>query len=167
MWNLTPHFTTYTLSKAGLWTLTQTLALALAPAIRVVAVCPGPALPSRRQTEQQFAGQGRARRGAGDLAGRNRRHRRLPAGDAVADPPDDRPGRRAASRLGPRGAGCRRMRGAPWMPESPARPSGGVAVSRSQPGGAKFYTGGGAAPSVGTRGQHPAGNSVCYGFFEA
>ncbi len=57
VWNLTPHFTTYTLSKAGLWTLTQTLALALAPAIRVVAVGPGPALPSRRQTEQQFAGQ--------------------------------------------------------------------------------------------------------------
>ena len=57
VWNLTPHFTTYTLSKAGLWTLTQTLALALAPAIRVAAVGPGPALPSQRQTEQQFAGQ--------------------------------------------------------------------------------------------------------------
>ena len=25
VWNLTPHFVTYTLSKAGLWTLTQTL----------------------------------------------------------------------------------------------------------------------------------------------
>jgi len=57
VWNLTPHFTTYTLSKAGLWTLTQTMALALAPRIRVVAIGPGPALPSIRQTETQFAAQ--------------------------------------------------------------------------------------------------------------
>lgn len=57
VWNLTPHFTTYTLSKAGLWTLTQTLALALAPRIRVVGVGPGPALPSTRQTPEQFAAQ--------------------------------------------------------------------------------------------------------------
>ncbi|HLO75318.1 MAG TPA: SDR family oxidoreductase, partial [Magnetospirillum sp.] len=57
VWNLTPHFTTYTLAKAGLWTLTQTLALALAPRIRVVGVGPGPALPSARQTAEQFAAQ--------------------------------------------------------------------------------------------------------------
>ena len=55
VWNLTPHFTTYTLSKAGLWTLTQTLALALAPRIRVVGIGPGPTLPSPRQTPEQFA----------------------------------------------------------------------------------------------------------------
>jgi NAD(P)-dependent dehydrogenase (short-subunit alcohol dehydrogenase family) len=54
VWNLTPHFTSYTLSKAGLWTLTQTLALALAPRIRVNAVGPGPTLPSPRQTQDQF-----------------------------------------------------------------------------------------------------------------
>lgn len=60
VWNLTPHFTTYTLSKAGLWTLTQTLALALAPRIRVVAIGPGPALPSTRQTEEQFTAQAAA-----------------------------------------------------------------------------------------------------------
>lgn len=57
VWNLTPHFTTYTLSKAGLWTLTQTLALALAPRIRVAAIGPGPALPSVRQSDAQFADQ--------------------------------------------------------------------------------------------------------------
>lgn len=52
--NLTPHFTSYTMSKAGLWTLTQTLALALAPRIRVNGIGPGPVLPSPRQTEAQF-----------------------------------------------------------------------------------------------------------------
>ncbi|MDX2142111.1 MAG: SDR family oxidoreductase [Rhodospirillaceae bacterium] len=54
VWHLTPHFASYTVSKAGLWTLTQTLAMALAPAIRVNAVGPGPTLPSSRQTQAQF-----------------------------------------------------------------------------------------------------------------
>ncbi len=54
VWNLTPHFVTYTLSKAGLWTLTQTMALALAPRIRVNGIGPGPTLPSPRQTDEQF-----------------------------------------------------------------------------------------------------------------
>jgi NAD(P)-dependent dehydrogenase (short-subunit alcohol dehydrogenase family) len=57
VWSLTPHFVTYTLSKAGLWALTQTMALALAPRIRVNGIGPGPALPSPRQTEEQFARQ--------------------------------------------------------------------------------------------------------------
>lgn len=55
--SLTPHFVTYTLSKAGLWALTQQLALALAPRVRVVGIGPGPALPSPRQTAEQFARQ--------------------------------------------------------------------------------------------------------------
>jgi len=54
VWNLTPHFLSYTASKAGLWTLTRTLALALAPRIRVNAIGPGPTLPSPRQTRAQF-----------------------------------------------------------------------------------------------------------------
>ncbi|MGE4063135.1 MAG: SDR family oxidoreductase [Rhodospirillaceae bacterium] len=54
IWNLTPHFISYTVSKSGLWTLTQTLAMALAPRIRVNAIGPGPTLPSRYQTQAQF-----------------------------------------------------------------------------------------------------------------
>jgi NAD(P)-dependent dehydrogenase (short-subunit alcohol dehydrogenase family) len=57
VWNLTPYFVCYTLSKAGLWTLTQTMALALAPRIRVNAIGPGPTLPSPRQSPEQFAAQ--------------------------------------------------------------------------------------------------------------
>ncbi len=57
VWALTPHFVSYTLSKAGLWTLTRTLALALAPRIRVAAIGPGPTLPSARQTAAEFARQ--------------------------------------------------------------------------------------------------------------
>jgi NAD(P)-dependent dehydrogenase (short-subunit alcohol dehydrogenase family) len=57
VWSLTPHFVSYTVSKAALWALTQTMALALAPRIRVNAIGPGPALPSPRQTPEQFARQ--------------------------------------------------------------------------------------------------------------
>ncbi len=57
VWNLTPHFLSYTASKSGLWTLTRTLALALAPRVRVNAVGPGPTLASARQSSQEFARQ--------------------------------------------------------------------------------------------------------------
>ncbi len=57
VWNLTPHFVSYTVAKAGLWALTQSLALALAPRIRVNAIGPGPTLPSLRQSAAQFARQ--------------------------------------------------------------------------------------------------------------
>jgi NAD(P)-dependent dehydrogenase (short-subunit alcohol dehydrogenase family) len=52
--NLTPFFTSYTLSKSALWTLTRTQALALAPSVRVNAISPGPTLRAERQTEEQF-----------------------------------------------------------------------------------------------------------------
>jgi NAD(P)-dependent dehydrogenase (short-subunit alcohol dehydrogenase family) len=54
VWSLTPYFISYTLSKAGLWALTQSMALALAPRIRVNGIGPGPTLPSPRQSEAQF-----------------------------------------------------------------------------------------------------------------
>ena len=60
VWNLTPHFLSYTVSKAALWTLTQTLAISLAPHIRVNAIGPGPTLPSSRQDDVQFALQSRS-----------------------------------------------------------------------------------------------------------
>ena len=56
-WSITPHFGSYTVSKSGLWALTQSMALALAPRIRVNGIGPGPALASPRQTPEQFAGQ--------------------------------------------------------------------------------------------------------------
>jgi len=57
VWNVTPYFTSYTVSKVALWGLTQNLALALAPGIRVNAIGPGPTLPSVHQTEKQFEDQ--------------------------------------------------------------------------------------------------------------
>lgn len=61
VWSLTPHFVSYTLSKAGLWSLTQTMALAFAPLnIRVNAIGPGPTLPSIHQDQAQFARQCRS-----------------------------------------------------------------------------------------------------------
>ena len=57
VWSPTPHFVSYTVSKAALWSLTQQMALALAPRVRVNAIGPGPALPSPRQTQAQFARQ--------------------------------------------------------------------------------------------------------------
>jgi NAD(P)-dependent dehydrogenase (short-subunit alcohol dehydrogenase family) len=54
VWSITPHFVSYTVAKAGLWALTQSMALALAPRIRVNGIGPGPALPNTRQTAAQF-----------------------------------------------------------------------------------------------------------------
>ncbi|MBS0269977.1 MAG: SDR family oxidoreductase [Proteobacteria bacterium] len=54
VWNLTPEFFSYTISKAGLWTATRTLAQALAPRIRVNAIGPGPVMRSIHQTDDDF-----------------------------------------------------------------------------------------------------------------
>ncbi len=55
VWKLTPDFFSYTISKAGLWTATRTLAQSLAPRIRVNAIGPGPTFQSVHQTEPDFA----------------------------------------------------------------------------------------------------------------
>ena len=57
VWNLTPHFVSYSVSKAALWSFTQISAQALAPRIRVNGIGPGPVLPSTRQTTEDFARQ--------------------------------------------------------------------------------------------------------------
>jgi len=59
VWKLTPKFFSYTASKSALWTVTRTLAQALAPRIRVNAIGPGPALPNVRMDEEDFARQAR------------------------------------------------------------------------------------------------------------
>jgi NAD(P)-dependent dehydrogenase (short-subunit alcohol dehydrogenase family) len=53
----TPQFLSYSLSKAGLYWLTTTMAQALGPNIRVNAVGPGPTLRNARQSEADFARQ--------------------------------------------------------------------------------------------------------------
>lgn len=50
----TPQFMSYSLSKHGLAVATTMLAQALAPAIRVNAVAPGPVMPSSRQSAADF-----------------------------------------------------------------------------------------------------------------
>lgn len=49
-----PDFFTYTAGKLGLAGLTETLAMALAPRVRVVGVAPGLLLPSGAQTQADF-----------------------------------------------------------------------------------------------------------------
>jgi NAD(P)-dependent dehydrogenase (short-subunit alcohol dehydrogenase family) len=52
--NLNPDFLSYTVSKVALRGLTETLALALAPRIRVCGIAPGVTLISGKQTPQSF-----------------------------------------------------------------------------------------------------------------
>jgi NAD(P)-dependent dehydrogenase (short-subunit alcohol dehydrogenase family) len=60
-----PRCFSYTLAKAGLWSATQTMAQAFAPAIRVNAVAPGPTVPNPRDKEA-----GLAREAAATLLGK-------------------------------------------------------------------------------------------------
>ena len=127
VWNLTPHFTSYTVSKMGLWTLTRTLAMALAPRIRVNAVGPGPTLPSARQTaeprtgDDEIAAADLVRERRGDDAHRQRHHHQT---EQNGDRRDELAGNRARhcrvplARAGARRAGdagerpvCARRRG--------------------------------------------------------
>ena len=54
VFKLTPLFFSYTLSKAGLYTLTKTSAMELAPDIRVNGIAPGPTIKNKRQTNTHF-----------------------------------------------------------------------------------------------------------------
>ena len=50
----TPQFLSYSLSKAGLYWLTTTLAQGMGPRIRVNAVAPGPTIRNARQSQADF-----------------------------------------------------------------------------------------------------------------
>ena len=60
IFKLTPHFFSYTLSKAGLGTLTKVSAMRFAPNVRVNGVAPGPTLKNKRQSEKHFKKQWQA-----------------------------------------------------------------------------------------------------------
>ena len=54
VFKLTPYFFSYTISKTGLYTLTKTSAMSLAPNIRVNGIAPGPTIKNKRQSEIHF-----------------------------------------------------------------------------------------------------------------
>ena len=54
VFKLTPYFFSYTISKTGLYTLTKTSAISLAPNIRVNGIAPGPTIKNKRQSEKHF-----------------------------------------------------------------------------------------------------------------
>ena len=57
VFKLTPFFFSYTLSKTGLYTLTKTSAMSLAPRIRVNGIAPGPTIKNKRQSMNHFKNQ--------------------------------------------------------------------------------------------------------------
>ena len=57
VWKPTPRFFSYTVAKSALWAATRTMAQALAPAIRVNAIGPGPTCANKRQRPEDFEDQ--------------------------------------------------------------------------------------------------------------
>jgi len=60
VWNPTPVFFSYSLSKAALWEATRLMAQALAPRVRVNGIGPGPTLQSIHQEAADFAAEAAA-----------------------------------------------------------------------------------------------------------
>ena len=60
VFKLTPIFMSYTLSKSALYTLTKTMAMRLAPNIKVNGIAPGPTIKSKRQSIKHFNNQAKS-----------------------------------------------------------------------------------------------------------
>ena len=54
VFKLTPFFFSYTISKTGLYALTKTSAMSLAPNVRVNGIAPGPTIKNKRQSKKHF-----------------------------------------------------------------------------------------------------------------
>ena len=57
VYKLTPYFFSYTISKTGLYTLTKTSAMSLAPNVKVNGIAPGPTIKNKRQSNKHFKNQ--------------------------------------------------------------------------------------------------------------
>ena len=57
VYKLTPYFFSYTISKTGLYTLTKTSAMSLAPNVKVNGIAPGPTIKNKRQSDKHFKNQ--------------------------------------------------------------------------------------------------------------
>ena len=60
VFKLTSFFMSYTLSKSALYTLTKTMAMRLAPNIKVNGIAPGPTIKSKRQSMKHFNNQAKS-----------------------------------------------------------------------------------------------------------
>ena len=60
VFNLTPIFMSYTLSKSALYTLTKTMAMKLSPSIKVNGIAPGPTIKNKRQSSKHFEQQAKS-----------------------------------------------------------------------------------------------------------
>ena len=60
VFNLTPIFMSYTLSKSALYTFTKTMAMRLSPNIKVNGIAPGPTIKNKRQSNKHFEQQAKS-----------------------------------------------------------------------------------------------------------